>query len=784
MRTATELLALAPGRPLSMTLTVRPARACIFVPDIEGVPWERLVEQAIASQVRVWGGGKNLIVPVGWAITDDEIFWRIIDRLDPDVIGVYQPTYADIAEAAPELYARQMQLHEQTLEANGWGPQARGEQLAGLADERFSPWKLSDEFESRLIERAAPMHHADNLRTVFVDGNAAPVDPFTDVTKLNEIVPSVVDITTTLGNLEQLQLTHTVGRLLPSARVGLDERGVAQNEVTINQRDILHQHIWPRWRVQQDYAYPGALAGTGLQQRIWAADRGQVVVVVGDTRRDFLLVSGLSKMRPGVLWLPAGWLAHDDRVAAVARSAGALAQQGVLGDDEIAVTTASDDPLATEAADLITARLRESGNHNTVVEHTGWASLVPTGAAYFADAQSERQIALVLHEGQTPRLPTPIPSAITAPDQFDLNWMVDVEVEGWAPVRDSRNAKPTFRGPLVIERDVRASTLGPTYSGPAAFRVHAIGLEGNTAKPSLAARSITEQIHDILKSDGWDIGLSDKGAYALETVKLFGSLAETVAALRDPVRRTILDAYLVPGAEEGLGKFVRDTGRRYLTLRAATRAIGADKAADVLATLYDSRVLRRGHILKCGRCRAGSFYALTTDQDFTCVRCRTLQRVDRAGWLGTPEPVFYYELSEVAYQFLKNNGQLPLLSAYEYFAIGRERERRAFDVAFEVDFMPPTGKRREHDIVASWGSELWLGEATAQDGFGTRAEEDTRIRRLRTTAESVRARGVLFVTESEQFSARTKAAVAQYFTDPCWPDTVYVEGFSTEARAS
>jgi hypothetical protein len=146
--------------------------------------------------------------------------------------------------------------------------------------------------------------------------------------------------------------------------------------------------------------------------------------------------------------------------------------------------------------------------------------------------------------------------------------------------------------------------------------------------------------------------------------------------------------------------------------------------------------------------------------------------------------VFYYALSEVLFQFLKNNGQLPLLAAHDHFVVRRGREEEPFDIAFELELIPSHGELGEHDIVATWGSELWLGEATADDKLGTARSEMRRLRRLKLVAELLSARGILFVTESERFSDRTKRNVEAVFSDRTWPEVAYEEWFSTRPRGS
>ncbi len=82
---------------------------------MEGVPWERLVEHALATQTRVWGGASNLVVPAWWELAEDEIFWSLIDRFDPDVIGLHVPVYADVEEIAPERYVEAVKRTEEQL---------------------------------------------------------------------------------------------------------------------------------------------------------------------------------------------------------------------------------------------------------------------------------------------------------------------------------------------------------------------------------------------------------------------------------------------------------------------------------------------------------------------------------------------------------------------------------------------------------------------------------------------------------------------------------------------
>ena len=187
-------------------------------------------------------------------------------------------------------------------------------------------------------------------------------------------------------------------------------------------------------------------------------------------------------------------------------------------------------------------------------------------------------------------------------------------------------------------------------------------------------------------------------------------------------------------------------------------------AAVTVADLSGRGALLRGHILKREHCRGTSFYVLNEQQEFSCLRCRTTQRATRVSWLGAPEPQFHYALSEVFFQFLSHRGEIPLLAAFGHFVTGRGREREAFDIAFELQLVSPDGGKSEHDIFVTWGTELWLGEATVDDKLGrSRAEEQERLRRLKKVTDVLSAGGVLFVTAAQEFRAATRQRIEQTF---------------------
>jgi hypothetical protein len=355
-----------------------------------------------------------------------------------------------------------------------------------------------------------------------------------------------------------------------------------------------------------------------------------------------------------VLWLPESKLASDVYVDWVADSARSE-QRNDPGLTDITVVAADSTDAAAQAAAALNQRFA-GGPLKAVVGN--WRDALPRVAPFQADPKSTRRTPLLRHDGETQELPTPIPVSVTSDDPYALNWMVDVEIDGWTSLRHRNLAGATFRGTFSSTHEARCSAIGPSYFGVAAFRQAFLGLEGSTARPRLRPAPILDQLTMILYQEGWRIGLSDKGMYALNSARLFGGVDELAAVLRPGTARELLDAFRVPkNKKDTPGRFVTDTRRRYLTLDDITTVAGsAERAGRLITDLTGRGSLLRGHLLKCEHCRGTSFYRFTEHQEFTCTRCRTTQGASRHSWLGKIEPQFHYALNEVLYQFLVHNG--------------------------------------------------------------------------------------------------------------------------------
>ena len=317
---------------------------------------------------------------------------------------------------------------------------------------------------------------------------------------------------------------------------------------------------------------------------------------------------------------------------------------------------------------------------------------------------------------------------------------------------------------------VRASRYGLAYFNPDVMTFSRQALASNTVRPKLRPSSLLSQIEARLDSHGWSCEASDKGNFASQTISLFGGIKQTCGALRDSTLRPILDSFQAKKQSEMKvpGRFLSQDQRRYLSFRDIEELSSEKRAADALEDLVKRHVLIRGLSLKCHRCRQEGWYGLDEFSEvFRCRRCSLEQPMRRDWWLGSGEPAWLYRLAEVVHQFLRSDGDLPLLAAWDRFG----ESGQALALTNELKFMRPDGSSFETDIVLSNGHELWIGEATS----APQIEPLSRLNRLGELADLLSAYGVLLVTSSPHFKKGVRKRFGEVF-DGLWPNAEMITG--------
>ncbi|MEV8504301.1 hypothetical protein AB0368_05635 [Actinoplanes sp. NPDC051475] len=261
----------------------------------------------------------------------------------------------------------------------------------------------------------------------------------------------------------------------------------------------------------------------------------------------------------------------------------------------------------------------------------------------------------------------PMPG-ITAELGQEISWVIDVSLNGHQP--PARTGLPVssltaFSGASSFT-SCRASRDGISYLSTN----FGLSVPGNRhARPLLRFPDAEQIFHDLAAAEGVTIERSDAGRRAANAADLWGSLPAMAADLRGPVRRA-LDLFLPPkGKKDGdytRGYAIRGGG--FVALEDITDHAGFDKiqARALADRLTQLKVLRRGFLLNCERCRYEAFYLPGhVGQNFTCQGCDHVSPLAFGRWYTEdPEPHWYYRLDHVVRNLLAQHGDVPVLAVH------------------------------------------------------------------------------------------------------------------------
>jgi hypothetical protein len=723
----------------------------VLVPEIPGLPWQTVFRGALASQVRIWGGSGNFLLPLRPDTMDSEVFWALVELLDPDWWDIYCGSHRELEDFDAASYSTWRAQVDAELAK--WPEEQREGRLdevhaAALVDEA-----VPSDLEALLVARGAPLNHDGRLLPRGpVSATGAPPYPCVDALDLSGLPEEVFEADVDATPTHQLLAAAEFGALSPDLREALQTHGIRRRaERPSSGADLM------RW-LYDIKAQPGqgvfALTEPGLG---WYRPRplveDTVTVVAGEDAWDFAVAYAVRRAATHAFWAPDSAFASDLERDIAHRNLVWLAERAGA---PLVVTSVSDD-----AAGRSLAAALERHKRSAVIRTATWREALPERAnRLLVKNRLGRPEATYLDDGATPHLRTPLPDL--SDDAAKLRWMTDLDVRDWAPTRHRALA------PKLLDvgsfGDARVTQQGLAYEGMSGMVTYGVPVEQLTVQPMLRPLPLLEQLRRIALDSQWTCELSQKGQFALATANLFGGFADLGAALRDDDIGKVVCAYL-DGEQTAVGLPLKDR-RRYLSLE-DFRALGLTQAAEaVLDDLRLRRVLHAGLVLKCPRCRHTDWYRpRDTDPSFECTRCAACHVPDRDAWLQDAEARWWYRLDEVVFQFARHRGDLPTLAAFERF----ERARQTAQFVPEVALTDPTGQEREVDFAVTDGSSLWLGEAFTDARYApTKKAEMERLWRLAEAAAVLNARGVIFATSADQVSPETTARAHTVFSE-LWP---------------
>jgi hypothetical protein len=462
-------------------------------------------------------------------------------------------------------------------------------------------------------------------------------------------------------------------------------------------------------------------------------------------------------------WLPS-WLQRDQTYLLELGSA--LEFEPRREGRDVTIVSASSETLRDRVADTT----QELMGRRLAVEAADWRDVLPEEPVRLYERDNEGRTELVqLLDGESVDLRTPLPRRVWTETPAEMRWLTEIRGHDWTPIRYRSLGTTLLHGMFTNSELVRTTRDGVGYFSPGGSLIPAgASLESVVVRPTLRPLTVLEQVQAILEPHGWTCEPSDKGIYANESMRLFGGFDELCVALRDPDVRSVIDAYRAQD-KDAPGPRLSSDSRRYLLWKHFERLLGAKQVAAIIDRMLTQGVLRRGLVLKCGRCRQAAWYSAgAVGEKFECGRCHLEQVPDRRSWFGD-EPLWSYRLAEVLYQFLENNGELALLAVHDEF----EPSNRPLAHGFELELAPPDRKGVEVDIFSADGYRLWIGEAKTNARF-----EAARLPFIAELASLLDAYGVILATSKARWPPAMRDEAHSAFAG-FWPRLRMVEGVQT-----
>ena len=768
---------------------------------------------------RLWGGlGNTLLAATSDRLIDGRV-WPLQRALDPDTYATYQPTLRGNQLANPDGFEAWLNREAAEFAKKSSGMSLDDAREALLEDHimsaPISKWELDQSVTDYLRHWSAPFAISDLVFSdwFMADSRAHAMAGFTDLMDLELTSSEIVVIRVNdLPPEIQLLVDTRTGALGPSFREELDAEGWTITEIQAGP-DSLDALLDLAWRGQIDPSLWSIRASLAKAQGEAPArpdlfrddllartpfviglvgcdtfvpfvaqwDERPIYIVVGDAASDYSLALSLDRGWSAGLWLPGSLVRVENGADAglanrVVRSLGCVLHRMTR-------------TRGRERKIWLTSMSLESSELEPIIDMIGqsvWGDDLAPGIADPTEITlpqpqrvldrghlSESRHAPFLNENMVSGLTPPlVPSeAESKENPYDCRWYVDVKVTDLSVPSRWDLSELVRQGNLMAGGKLRPGRDGiAVHSHRQGLIPGGATLEQMLERPRFRIPDGPELFQSLLSRRQLRAELSDKGKFAAATIERWGGLMATVAGLRDEATYAILHSFTTPQSEERPGVSLIDlsgSGRRhFLALDDAVRLTGRDASACIviLDDLVRRRILRRGLVLKCERCDFAGWYDLAhVDQGFECARCAERQTISISHWREPiDQPQLYYDLDEVVYQTLLNDGAVPLL------ALGVIADRsRDFMYSTEMSVFEQGGAKPlcEIDLWAVSHGEIIIGEAKRGNTLGKSREAKKSAGAMARIAEAVSADVLMLVTASDKWKKSSTDLVDKHITD-------------------
>jgi len=733
----------------------------------------------------MWGGGYNLIIPTD-GVTIDPDFWFILEQFSPDHIYYYKPSLADIKSIDPEQWEKILQgKTKKYLKINelsdDYEDTMRSELEKSATKTPISDFKLTDCLEKQLIRKLNPFHFKNRIQGGGITLGREVGYPFVD---LVHVLPQIIGRNMLfqahgeidLSIIDDLVVYSSIGYIPETYRQKMERAGVRINGLVYSPEaqsalvDLIFHHA------DQITSFGASMLNLESYYPIAARLEWEdsVVLILGDSLKDFCFYFSLSRLRPEVYWMPyppesqytdtpSEWRIFYQRgllmelkkrmtqkkAYLVSKS---LEEQEILEDKERLVEFNNKFPLSIP------------GLEDGLLIERDVTKLLPYVFRAFEknnNANSYRD-QFVNGEGIN-FINTPLPKSLEKLNLEHHRWITELRIERYdlptLPFLGELTVQDSYNPDIYSTQNVRVSKYGICYFCPSPF--YSIDKDINTALRDLKLHLLEpfELFSEIFKYFGLYIGYSDKGNYQREATEKLGSLEALANICKQEHHRNLFDLYLdkTESKEGGHTKGVILNSRRYLNLVAIENVIG-ERDPDTLNVLLEKGVLHRGFVFKCERCRNADWYRISEVTDtFQCRRCATIQSY-LSGHLCLQhpeqrvEPEWFYKLDELFYQGWDNDMYVPILTLAKLQKDAKSSFLYIPEIGYdkEPNFAKP---QMELDICAVCDGEIVLGECKKPDRLGKNASEEKKnIGKYLAIAEKIGAKKLIFSTFQENWT--------------------------------